>query len=183
MWYTYIPNMRSVQASMLEISCLQVFHSLNPVDPKWPLTSSKNNRLLVVNVVHLHTTYEICLSFPAWDIMFTSRRHGTHTHTHTYIHTRQHDCKGYDYHRNQKDRLWGEGGVWIYQVGSFNPQELFDHWGSFRLHKHNKTEEQYSKLISNREQNVIRNSDIAHTHSTVIQWAQSHLAVILLIKL
>ena len=31
----------------------------------------KNNRLLLLNVVHLHTKYEICASFPSWDIMFT----------------------------------------------------------------------------------------------------------------
>ena len=76
MWYTYIPNMRSVRASLLEISCLQGFlqgfHNLTPVDPKWPLTSTKNNRLLLLNVVHLHTKYEICPSFPCWYILFTS---------------------------------------------------------------------------------------------------------------
>ena len=71
MWYTYILNMRSVQVSLLEISCLQGFHNLTPVDPKWPLTSTKKNRLLVLNVVHLHTKYEICPSFPSWDIVFT----------------------------------------------------------------------------------------------------------------
>ena len=103
MWYTYIPNMRSVQASLLEISCLQGLHNLTPVDPKWPLTSTKNNRLLVLNVMHLHTKYDICPSFPSWDIVFTSwASHHTRTHTHT--HTHLHDCKGYDYHRNQKVR-------------------------------------------------------------------------------
>ena len=71
MWCTYIPHMRSVQASMLEISCLQGFHNLTTVDPKWPLTSTTNNRLLLLNVMHLHTTYEICPSFHAWDIVFT----------------------------------------------------------------------------------------------------------------
>ena len=71
MWYTYILNMRSVQASLVEISCLQGFHNVTPVDPKWPLTSTKNNRALVLNVVHLHTKYEICPSFPSWDIVFT----------------------------------------------------------------------------------------------------------------
>ena len=71
MWYTYILNMRFVQASLLEISCLKGFHNLTPVDPKWPLTSTKNNRLLVLNVVHLHIKYEICPSFPSWDIVFT----------------------------------------------------------------------------------------------------------------
>ena len=69
MWHTYIPNMRSVQVSLLEILCLQGFHNLTPVDPKWPLTSTKNNRVLVLNVVHLHTKYEICPSFPSWDIV------------------------------------------------------------------------------------------------------------------
>ena len=50
---------------------LQCFHNLTPVDPKWPLTSTKNNRLLVLNVALLHTKYEICPSFPSWDIVFT----------------------------------------------------------------------------------------------------------------
>ena len=71
MHYTYKPNMRSVQASLLEISYLQGFHHLTCVDPKWPLTSTKNNRLLVLNRVHLHTKYEICPSFPSWAIVFT----------------------------------------------------------------------------------------------------------------
>ena len=63
---------------------LQCFHNLTTVDPKWPLTSTKNNRVLVLNVVHLHTKYEICPSFPSWDIVFTSRRHNTHTYKHTH---------------------------------------------------------------------------------------------------
>ena len=83
MWYTYIPNMRCIQASLLEISCLQGFHNLTPVEPKWPLTSTKNNRRLVLNVIHIHTKYEICPSSPFWDIVFTSWVSHTHTHTHT----------------------------------------------------------------------------------------------------
>ena len=71
MWHSYILNMRSVQASLVEISCLQGFHILTPVDPKWPLISTKKNRLLVLNVALLHTKYEICPSFPSWDIVFT----------------------------------------------------------------------------------------------------------------
>ena len=85
MWYTYIPNMRPVQTSLLEISCLQGFYNLTPVDPKWPLTSTKNNRLLELNVVHLHTKYEICPSFPSWDIVFTSGA-SPHMHAHTHAH-------------------------------------------------------------------------------------------------
>ena len=91
MRHSYIPNMRSVQASLLEISCLQGFYKVFTI---WPLLTPndlwpppKNNRLLVLNGVHLHTKYEICPSFPSWDIVFTSRRHDTHTHTHTYTHT------------------------------------------------------------------------------------------------
>ena len=72
MWYTYILNMRSVQALILEISCLPDFHNLTPVEPKWPLNSTENNRVLVLNVMHLHTKYEICPSFPFLRyIMFT----------------------------------------------------------------------------------------------------------------
>ena len=71
MCYTNILNMRSVQVSLLEILCLQGFNNLIPVDPKWPLISIKNNRLLVLIVVHLHTKCEICPSFPSWDIVFT----------------------------------------------------------------------------------------------------------------
>ena len=56
---TYIPNMRIVLASLLEISCLQGFHNFTPVDPTWLLTSSKNNRFLAHNVVHLHTPWHI----------------------------------------------------------------------------------------------------------------------------
>ena len=133
--------MRPVEASIhnkwpltsLEISGLWDYHNVIPVDPKWLLTSTKNNRLLVLNcgtpahskyeilliwdlskppflryqclwgyhnmwslltpndlwpppktigllysykvlvlnVVHLHTKYEICPSFPSWDIVFT----------------------------------------------------------------------------------------------------------------
>ena len=53
------------------LSCLQGFHNLTLVDPKWPLTSTKNKRLHACNVIHVHTNYEICPSFPSWDVMFT----------------------------------------------------------------------------------------------------------------
>ena len=69
--FTYIPNMRSVQDSLLDISCLQRFHSLTwTVDLKWPLTSIKNNRLLILSVIQLHTKYAICSSVPSWDIFY-----------------------------------------------------------------------------------------------------------------
>ena len=51
--------------------CLQGYYNLTPVDPKWPLTSTKNNRVLVLNVLRLHPKYKICPSFPSRDIMFT----------------------------------------------------------------------------------------------------------------
>ena len=77
--YTYIRNMRSGQASLLEISSLEGIHNLTPVDPQWPLTSSKNNRLLVLNVVHLHTKYEICPSLLLDISCLQAGRHHTHT--------------------------------------------------------------------------------------------------------
>ena len=90
MWYTNTLNMRYVQASLawdiVFTRFFQDFHNLMPVDPKWPLTYTKNNRRLVLNVVHLHTKYENCPSFHSWDIVFTSRRHDTHTNTHTHTH-------------------------------------------------------------------------------------------------
>ena len=112
------------------------------------------HRVLLLNVVHLHTKYEICRGFPSWDNVFTkfsqsdscwppndlwpppktigflysmwytyiphmryveaslleilclqAGHHNTHTHTYTHIHTRHHECKGYDYHPNQKINL------------------------------------------------------------------------------
>lgn len=38
---------------------------------KWPLTSSVSNRLVIVNVVHLYTTYDINHCFPSGDVVFT----------------------------------------------------------------------------------------------------------------
>ena len=70
MCYIYIPNMRCVQASLLAISCLQGFHNMTTVYPKWPLTSIKNNRLLILSVIQLHTKYAICSSVPSWDIFY-----------------------------------------------------------------------------------------------------------------
>ena len=35
------------------------------------LAWAKNNRLLILNMVHQHTKYEICPSFSSWDILFT----------------------------------------------------------------------------------------------------------------
>ena len=49
----------------------KAFTMFSQYDPCWPLTSTKNNRLLVLNVALLHTKYEICPSFPSWDIVLT----------------------------------------------------------------------------------------------------------------
>ena len=47
---------------------------------------------------------------PMLKILCLQGRHHEHTHTHiharTHTHTHQHDCKGYDYHSNQKGRRW-----------------------------------------------------------------------------
>ena len=92
-------NMRSVQASLLEISCLQGFHKLIHVDPKEPLTST-NNSLLVINVVHL--TYHIWdlsklpfLRYRVYKLGVTTQHIYTHKHIHTHTgHWGQHDYKG-----------------------------------------------------------------------------------------
>ena len=62
--YTYILN--NVKVFCLEMSCLHGFHKLT----SWSLTSTKNNRLVLLYVVYVHTKYEVGLSFPSWD-MFT----------------------------------------------------------------------------------------------------------------
>ena len=64
--------MKFIQASYLEISCKQGFQSLTPGDPKWPLTSTKNNRDHLLNMANPHTKYEISHTYPSWDIVFTS---------------------------------------------------------------------------------------------------------------
>ena len=55
--------------------------------PKWPLTSTKNNRDHAFNMADSHTKYEISHTYPTWDIVFTSKRY---IHTHTYTHTHTH---------------------------------------------------------------------------------------------
>ena len=86
---TYIPSLKFRQHSLLEISCLQSFHTLTSGDLKWPLTSMKNNR------DHLLTkAYQVpSLKFKQLLLLEISclqaRRH-TRTHTHTHIHTHTH---------------------------------------------------------------------------------------------
>ena len=80
-WPTYILNMRSLTFTLLEISCLQGFDLLTSRDPKWPLTSTKNNRDHLLNMVNSHPNYEISHTYPSWDIVFTSKASHTHTHT------------------------------------------------------------------------------------------------------
>ena len=53
-------------------SVFQDFHHLTSGDPKWPLTSTKNDRDLLLNMGNLHAKYEIPRSYPSWDIVFTS---------------------------------------------------------------------------------------------------------------
>ena len=90
-WAIYRPSMRSLGVSLLEISCTQDFQGLTPGDPRWPLTPTKNNRVLPLNMGHLCTKFENCQTFPSGDIVFTSK--ASHTHTHTYTHTHTHTHK------------------------------------------------------------------------------------------
>ena len=82
-WAIYLPSMRSLGVTLLEISCLQGFDRLTCCDPKWPLTSTKNNRDHLLNMGNLPAKYEIPCSYHSWDIMFASKASHTHTHTHT----------------------------------------------------------------------------------------------------
>ena len=61
----------SVLHSYLEISCLQGFQILTSGDLKWPLTSTKNNRLLSLYEGYPQTKFELHWSFLSWDIVCT----------------------------------------------------------------------------------------------------------------
>ena len=64
-------SMKSIRASYLEILCLQGFQCLTLGDPRWPLSSTKNDRINLLTITHPHTTYQICVSFLPWDIVLT----------------------------------------------------------------------------------------------------------------
>ena len=86
MWYTYIPNMRSVQASQLEILCLQGFHNLTPNDlwppPKtiWFLYS-----IWYTYIPNMRSVQASLLAISCLQAM-----HHRHTYTHTYTPTHVH---------------------------------------------------------------------------------------------
>ena len=75
-WQSYISNMKIVSHSYLEILRLQGFQSLTSGDLKWPLTSTKNNRVLPLKMTKLYPTYENCRSFLSSDIAITSHQGG-----------------------------------------------------------------------------------------------------------
>ena len=75
-WPTHILNVRSVTFTLLEISCLQGFDLLTSRDPKWPLTSTKNNRGHLLTMANPHTKYEISHTYASLDIVFTSNLQG-----------------------------------------------------------------------------------------------------------
>ena len=103
MWHSYIPNMRSVRASLLEISCLQGFYNVFTI---WPLLTSNDLWPPPKTIGFLYSmwyTYKPNMrSVRASLLEISCFQAGITTYTHTYIHTRQHEYKGYDYHRNQK---------------------------------------------------------------------------------
>ena len=47
------------------------FYHLTPSDPKWPLTSTINNRDHLLYLGNAHGKYDIPHIYPSWDIMFT----------------------------------------------------------------------------------------------------------------
>ena len=52
-------SMRSLSITLVEIWCLQSFDHLTSGDPKWPLTSTKNNSNHLHNMANSHDKYEI----------------------------------------------------------------------------------------------------------------------------
>ena len=68
--------MKSVGHPYLKISWLQGFRVLTSGDLRWPLTSTKNNRVLPLNMANLYTKYEKCQSLLSRDIVFTNRLRG-----------------------------------------------------------------------------------------------------------
>ena len=88
---TNVLSLKFNHLSLLEISCLQSFHTLTSGDLKWPLTSMKNNRDHLLTKAYQRTKFEVQATFTSWDIVFTSQGVTyTHTHTHTHTHTRHH---------------------------------------------------------------------------------------------
>ena len=75
-WPSITPNMTLVTLTLLEISCLQGFDLLTSHDPKWPLTSTKNDRDHLLYKANQHTKYDISNIYPSWDIVFTSNLQG-----------------------------------------------------------------------------------------------------------
>lgn len=83
-WWTYIPDTR-----YLEISGTQGFQNLTSQDPRWPLTSTKNIKLLPINITNVYTKYEDYPSFLLGDIECATTNVTAHTHlqyksTHTH---------------------------------------------------------------------------------------------------
>ena len=94
MWYTYIPYMRSVQASLLEILCLQGFFTI------WPLLTA--NDLWPIGFLYSmwYTYIPNMRSVQASFLEISCLRAGvTHTHTHTHTASWLHRLR---LHRNQK---------------------------------------------------------------------------------
>ena len=54
----------------LETLCLQSFQTVSSVDPKWHLTSMKNNRDHLLNKGYLKTKFEVHATFTSWNNMF-----------------------------------------------------------------------------------------------------------------
>ena len=68
---TYILILKFKQLSLLEISCSQGFETLITVDPKWPLTSMKNDRDHLPTMGYLYTIFEVQATFTSSHIVLT----------------------------------------------------------------------------------------------------------------
>ena len=84
-------------SSLYHRSCMRskrfsCFYIMTPPDHKWPLTYTKNNRVLPFTMGYSPTKYDDDTSFPFSVIVHTNF---CYTHTHTHIHTySQVDCIG-----------------------------------------------------------------------------------------
>ena len=67
--------------SRIEIMCLKGFQTLTSGDPKWPLTSKKNNRDHLLTKGYLPTNFEVQVTCTSWDIVFTKFPHFFQTFT------------------------------------------------------------------------------------------------------
>ena len=166
-WPTHILSMRYLRVTLLEISCLQGFDRLTSGDPKWPLTSTKNNRDHLLNMGNSHGKYEIPHIYPSGDTVFTSNFQGVY-------HLTSGDPKWpLTFTKNNRDHLLNKGYLhvkyeihWVYRswVRDFTSQASHTHIHTY-IHTH----------IHTHKNTHTHTHTYKRTQSTHTWWAQSLL--------